>query len=240
VDGQLKAGEHLLEQLKDWEPPHLQGPPNGDDNWPVLSVNPQDPDWPDPLIKLYNEWPDALLPHPRNPDFDFSNPEARKKYPEEFIKEMCRRTSFEFGEPYYEKQLVPEIHESELPNQFGEIPLIAFLHSARNVRRRWAANYYARNDDVSYLADCCRERFRALDKVTYMTGEYNRLWHRDSIDRMYEWLQRGTGRRHPGFRKYVLKGWGDAEGFGHQDLYWGKDSPEKVMPKILAGLSPPA
>jgi hypothetical protein len=82
-------------------------------------------------------------------------------------------------------------------------------------------------DDYSYL-----NRAAFKDRVlTLITGDLNSLWHRDSIDTMYEWLRWGRNRDQPRkLRKHVLNG------FGHQDLYWGADAPEHVFPLILEGL----
>lgn len=121
----------------------------------------------------------------------------------------------------------------ELPQQFGAIPLRMYAQGAKNVRRRWAGTYQASNEDVSLIGSESRGRFDALEGVTLITGAKNQLWHRDSIDRMYEWLTRGSGRQTPKVRKRVLRD------YGHQDLLWGKDARKDVFPEILDGLRPP-
>jgi hypothetical protein len=75
-----------------------------------------------------------------------------------------------------------------------------------------------------------RQHFYDLEKVTLITGAMNRLWHRDSIDCMYEWLVRGDARPSEKIRKVILKR------YGHQDLLWGEQSPRDVFPDILDGL----
>ncbi len=121
--------------------------------------------------------------------------------------------------------------EGELPRQFGAIPLRMYVHGARNVRRGWAARYDKENDNVDLLQPECRERFDRLERVTLITGAKNQLWHRDSIDRMYEWLTRGSPRdKH---QKHIIPD------YGHQDLLWGKDAREDVFPRILEGLPEP-
>jgi hypothetical protein len=47
---------------------------------------------------------------------------------------------------------------------------------------------------------------------------------------MYEWLHRGTPPEPGKFVKHVLGS------YGHQDLFWGRESKVDVFPKILEGL----
>jgi hypothetical protein len=69
------------------------------------------------------------------------------------------------------------------------------------------------------------EAFKDLE-ITLITGADNPLWHRDSIDRMAEWLAR---RGRPA-TKHVL------DGYGHQDLWWGERSEKDVFPLVLEGV----
>jgi hypothetical protein len=66
------------------------------------------------------------------------------------------------------------------------------------------------------------QRFIPFDRITLLTGAQNPLWHRDSVDKMGEWLGR--------FRREVPKHVFD--GFGHQDLWWGRRSAEVVFPFV--------
>jgi hypothetical protein len=152
---------------------------------------------------------------------------------------MCNRLSFMYGMPYHHKNLVEVIHDPsnpELLNQFGAIPLRMYLHAARNLRRGHASYFdeetsSPRHDE--FVSDVARRRFRTLEKVTLITGALNRLWHRDSIDRMHEWLSRGSSRSLQTFRKHIFTN------YGHQDLLWGTDSERDVYPEIAAGLREP-
>jgi hypothetical protein len=68
--------------------------------------------------------------------------------------------------------------------------------------------------------------------VTLITGNENQVWHRDSIDRMYEWLRRELPLSHrPHVRKHVLPL------YGHQDLLWGSKAAMDVYPSIEEGLA---
>ena len=145
---------------------------------------------------------------------------------------MCNRVSFMYGEPYYEPSLLPEIHSDAdaLRHQFGAIPLYMYLHAAQAVRRGWVAPFDNPITDTQYIGDDARRRFDGID-ITLITGDRNRLWHRDSVDRMYEWLRRGNGRRSGRTQKIIFNG------YGHQDLYWGRNSWDEVFPRIAEALT---
>lgn len=148
-----------------------------------------------------------------------------------------------YGMPYHEPNLIEEIHQagpadlrggpSLLEEQFGAIPLHLYLHCARNLRHGQATIARPGPSDRPVVSDEARSRFHSLESVTLITGALNRLWHRDSIDRMYEWLMRGSTRYRLRVRKHVL------EDYAHQDLLWGSRSPMDVYPKILDGLGEP-
>lgn len=213
LDSRLKVQDHLLERLLE----RREG---------VVAIDPREKAFPEQLERLYESWPDGLRPHPVRDD--------------SAVHRLCDRIAFMYGTPYLERNLVPEIHaegredEAELPRQFGAIPLRMYVHGARNSRRGWAAGYEAATpfDLVGPEVTSARERFDALEGVTLITGDRNQLWHRDSVDRMFEWLRRGPQR--PGLReKYVKK---IERGYGHQDLLWGRNAWRDVFPDILDGL----
>ena len=150
---------------------------------------------------------------------------------------MCNRVSFMYGMPYHHGNLVDEIHgtaeiDPVLQQQFGSIPLHMYLHAARNIRQRHATFYKDPARDNSRFVDGdALNRFRNLKgKITLITGGRNRLWHRNSIDLMYEWLTQGDF----GFRRRVEKH--ILLDYGHQDLLWGKLAPDKVYGIIRDGL----
>ena len=93
------------------------------------------------------------------------------------------------------------------------------------------AAYGAPKDESTLLGQKAREQFAALDRITLITGAKNRLWQRDSIDRMYEWLRRPARAEDKQVVKHVLRG------YGHQDLLWGKNSKEDVYKKIASRLT---
>jgi len=121
---------------------------------------------------------------------------------------------------------------AELSAQFGAIPLRLYVHAWRNLRRGWAAPFGAGDDDRTLVGAEARRRFGRLGALLLLTGERNPLWHRRSIDRMYEWLVRGPRTAAVPATRRVLRG------YGHQDLLWGRRAPEEVFPWIESALRP--
>jgi hypothetical protein len=174
------------------------------------------------LETVYANWPGRPFHEPKSED-EQNTP----------VDEMCNRLRFMYGMPYLHGRLKKEIHALEHPKltkQFGGIPLHMYIHAARNIRRGHASFYEGTVDNELFVSDTARDHFKVLDKVTLITGELNRLWHRNSVDLMYEWLCRGE----PEFAKRVEKKvFAD---FGHQDLLWGNDADTCIFPTIASGL----
>ena len=219
IDSRLKSEERVLERLTS----DVANVPVIDPRMDAAGKLPQKP-WPSDLERLYMAWPSGLRAH------DDQDPS---------VSQMCNRVSFMYGMPFYHQNLAPGIHEAapkhqgtgsvgpELPRCFGGFPLKMYLHAARNLRAGQATFF----DSGSGIAtEASREKFLELESVTLITGELNRLWHRDSIDRMHEWLCRGFTQANRFVRKFVLKD------FAHQDLLWSGKSPVHVYPRIAEGL----
>jgi pimeloyl-ACP methyl ester carboxylesterase len=232
VDGRLKADDHLLERLgAQRRQDELQGKDNRNDFVDPTCDHDRElrNEWPDALVKMYDAWPGWLKPHGNRR----RNNNGGDEHTPQHVLEMCDRVSFMFGEPYYEPALHPEIHESptELAHQFGMMPLPMYVHAAQCVRRGWAAPYNASHTDHSLIDGQARKHFDGLP-VLLITGAMNRLWHRDSVDRMYEWLKRSDpsdsqpSDRDSSYRKKIFMR------NGHQDLFWGTNSWKDVFPEI--------
>ena len=210
IDNVLKAEDQVLEGLLA-DGQHLLHPTKG---WErsVCTRDPGDGPWPPPLEDPYRVWLDTPLP-------------------DDCTVEICHRLSYMFGMPFIPDK-IPAIHDGYLPAQFGYIPLQFLLHCCQNLRRGHAAPFVPSSTgplppDTRYLQ---RRPFQDR-RITLITGDLNSLWHRDSIDTMYEWLRRGRRAEQPlSLQKHVVPD------FGHQDLYWGVDAPRLVFPKILEGL----
>jgi hypothetical protein len=255
-DGRLKSEERILERLTRTNLPGSGGlfvalnpKVHADEkNGPVL-----DTPWPRELDRLYGDWPGRLKSHDIIRDetagapgpgrnSNGSGPAAPVNPDALRVKrlaaaEMCNRLGFLYGTPYYHPNLVPAIHgdntlEPLLPTRFGAIPLDMFIHAGRNVRRGIATIYDQSRTtlkDRDLVSADARSRFHDLKKVTLVTGDRNQLWHRNSIDLMYEWLRRGAGRDR--IVKHVMPD------YGHQDLLWGTRAPEQVYEFVGKGLT---
>jgi len=204
-DGRLKTQDHALERACIEEPDLLVVDPRPGRRWPRE------------LEEIYRNWPDALRPH------------AGERTE---VEEMCNRLGFMYGPIYREENLFPELHQGRaLEQQFGGIPLRMYLQAARNARRGWAAPFGAGERDRTLIGEEARRHFDELEAITLVTGLLNQIWHRDSIDRMYEWLRRGPARPTPRVRKEIL------DEYAHQDLLWGRNAHADVFRLIEGGLS---
>jgi hypothetical protein len=209
-DGWTKVQDRLLERVADQVPP-------------PQTISPTNkPPWPKPLEEPFQRWPRIWGP------------------PAPFDGEFFQRLSFMFGQCF----LVSNLHELMTPaaieQQFGPVPLTFYRHAAQNALRGFAAKLDAEgmldpatpNERIplelgrTYMN---LERFRPFD-ITLLTGSANPLWHRDSVDLMGEWLAR---LQRP-VKKIIVNG------YGHQDLWWGKHSRDDVFPRVLKAISAPS
>jgi alpha/beta hydrolase family protein len=214
IDDVVKAEDGVLEDLlfshhQDLLHPTKKWDPN------LCQQDAVDGDWDDLLQKPYEIWKQTPLRH-------------------DCAVTMCHRVSYMFGMPYIPDN-IPAIHGSgpgsSLPLQFGYIPVQFLLHCCQNLRRGYAAPFVPRGRGRSLASqDALLNQAAFRDrKLTLITGDLNSLWHRDSIDTMYEWLLRGRPSAQR-VEKHVLAG------FGHQDLHWGLKAPDSVFPLIANGL----
>ena len=123
---------------------------------------------------------------------------------------ICERLSFMFGTPFEEANLAAGVHEG-VASRFGAIHRTLYTQCGQHVRRGVAARFGEPVSGSRAYSLLDTRGFRRL-RVTLVTGGRNQLWHRDSIDRMHEYL----GRAQVGARsqRHVL------HGYGHQDLLW--------------------
>lgn len=201
-DGWAKTQDRLLDRMATCNPP--------------AKISPADAKWHEMLEELYEMWPEAWGP----------------RWEDEFFK----RLAFMFGQPFLPSNLHPDMTREVLRQQFGSFPFKLFQHAGQNAIRGFAGSLDAEgslpsttpNDRIrSTIAETYLrpERFRDLH-ITLLTGGGNPLWHRDSIDRMAEWL----GRNGDWPQKFVLPG------YGHQDLWWGPKSSTDVFPRVFDAL----
>jgi len=236
IDGQLKCEDRVLERFRTPTKPTKNGslaPFIIDPRFVIEagSLEPRNP-WERELEALYGTWPDALKAHG----------EPTSATPLEAVHRMCNRMGFMYGMVYQHGNLHCSIHgdsgrPGSLPTLFGAIPLQMFRHGANNIRQR-QATFFDPDDGSNdrFLSEDAHDSYLELlnegGRVTLITGALNRLWHRDSIDLMYEWLCRGIPLGAGKCVKHVLPT------YGHQDLLWGTESAQDVFPKIAAALKP--
>jgi len=224
LDSRLKSEERILEILKHTKkPPFLSVDPGINPKTLQLKAA-----WPGRLDQLYSSWPGRPF-HDEHTGTGKLDPERAA------VRDMCNRLAFMYGMPYFHGNLVKQIHGTDdvapvLQNQFGAIPAHMYIHAARNIRCGHATIYDRPPADRSLISGDAAARFHDL-KVTLITGEMNRLWHRTSIDNMHAWLTRGPWARRR-IKKHILRG------YGHQDLLWGKDAADDVFWIIEDGLAP--
>jgi pimeloyl-ACP methyl ester carboxylesterase len=188
-------------------------------------VSPHGTPWAGHMEDAYSRWPRAWL-----------TPGASA------TQKMYRRLTFMFGEPYA-STLEPDVPPSVLLGMFGSLHLGLYLHLGQQVRRGFAAKF-----DAPDILDRSRVLSRSTwahdhdlepqhfyeGSVALIGGAQNRLWHRDSVDLMYEWLRSNapTGARKSPIRKHIFPG------YAHLDLLWGPRAREDVYPIIKDSLDP--
>jgi hypothetical protein len=254
LDGWLKVLEQILQDLpatrqdlpatRQTQPVPVNLPPLPPPSPKLYALSPHADGypglaWPPSFERLFQEWKRSMYPHGCGDAF-------------------CDRLWFMFGADYRAEDMM-QLHDGEgahgLAAHFGAMPLGLYQHIEQNCNRGWAAPYLGdkeigkllerdlasakeeeafREQAETYVSAGAARHFAGVD-LTLIAPEEGQVWHRESIDRMYEWLQRHHPRstRH---RKRVF------ERFGHIDLWWSSKAREIVYPYILQQLArdPPA
>jgi pimeloyl-ACP methyl ester carboxylesterase len=211
-DGWIKAEDFLIERVLVQDPERR-------------GVSPHEPDWKNDMEQAFKRWPAAWFAPGSS-----------------LAQQMYRRLTFMFGEPYA-SSLAPAMPEDVLLSMFGSLHLGLYLHLGQQVRRGYAAPFNAPD-----ILDRARPSARAVSidnrdlsaqyfydgSVVLIAGARNRLWHRDSIDLMYEWLRSNVpaGARKPSIKKHILPD------YAHLDLLWGPNAREDVYELIKDSLDP--
>jgi hypothetical protein len=205
-DGWIKAEDFILERVLAEEPA-------------LRSVDPHAERWPAFLEQAYELWP--WLPEGTRP-----------------LQRLFRRLTFMYGEPYARARMHPSLSDRALLALFGPLHLGLYLHAGQLVRRGYAARFdepdivgrrrESANNERQLEGDLLPAHFKTK-RVTLLTGAENQLWHRDSIDRMHEWLlAHACFRREPRHQKHVLRD------YAHLDLFLGAEAQTEVYPLIEA------
>jgi alpha-beta hydrolase superfamily lysophospholipase len=221
-DGWIKAEDFVLERILTHAPE-------------CRAIDPRRlAEWPRDMRQAYELYPRSWLPA--------GHAEA---------DEILRRLTFMFGQPYPPEVLAPDIHGPRLSELFGAMHVGLYLHAGQMVRRGFAAPFdepdvidrkptRAHAEGPKQPSDAWPPPKSYLDpapfrdkRITLLTGTENRLWHRDSIDLMFEWLMNEARPSAAGARpvRHVLRG------YAHQDLYWGRYAERDVYPIVADALA---
>lgn len=159
--------------------------------------------WPDELESMFRTWRRTVFPH------DCGDP-------------FCDRIWFLYGGDFRADHML-EMHNQALRRHFGALPVGLCTHIIENCQRGFAVSY----DSHQPLLDPAPFAHRDL---LLMTGSENQVWHRDSIDRMYEWLRRELGPAAAHVRRLVF------ENYGHVDVWWSDGAARDVFAAVTAWL----
>jgi hypothetical protein len=191
------------------------------------AISPRRPDeWPPAFKTAAAGWPSAWLPAQGTTSFE----------------RMLHDLSFMVGPPYALDRLDESLRNASIEPFFGPMHLGLYLHASQSVRRGYLARFdepdiidrarvlplfsRAPPEPKPPLGDLDPQFFRNKSVALIAAGQ-SRLWHRDAIDLMYDWLQ-SIGGRDPStsVTKHVFVD------YGLQELFWGLRAPAEVYPAI--------
>jgi pimeloyl-ACP methyl ester carboxylesterase len=216
-NGWVKAEDYLIERVLAQDPTCRAIDPKNLRAWPAV------------MRTAEGSWPKAWLPSGTEP-----------------WESMLRLLTFMFGQPYFLDAIDPSLRCAKLLPVFGNMHLGTYWHLGQMVRRGFAAKF--NEPDVIDRSRLLRRRPRASHRegptggdlasgpnfkdkvVTLVSGAENRLWHRDSMDLMYEWLCNNAGGGSGRFYKQAYRG------YGLQEIVWGTNAPDDIFPHIESGL----
>jgi pimeloyl-ACP methyl ester carboxylesterase len=223
-NGWFKAEDFILERVLHQSPHCRDIDPNRREAWPPA------------FRQAYDRWPQAWLPQG-------TSPAAR----------LLQNLTFMFGQPYAEEALHESLQGSILTRQFGPMHMGLYQHIGQMVRRGYAARFdapdvidrprrrlrraaghptrqSANTDPPASPSDFAAEPFLGM-QLTLICAAENQLWHRDSIDLMYDWLRsiHCNGRRVACAKRVFA-------GYRIQELLWGKRAKAEVYDSFLAGV----
>jgi hypothetical protein len=105
------------------------------------------------------------------------------------------------GQPYSHDRLDHSLRERPLNRFFGNLHVGLYLHISQMVRRGYASPFNApevidprRGRSSTQPGDAAESDLRPeffIDKhITLISAARDRVWHRESLDLMYDWLRR--------------------------------------------------
>jgi hypothetical protein len=184
--------------------------------------------WPAAMAVGYDTWPKKWLPDPGTYTWE----------------RLLHYFSFMVGHPYGIRRLHPTLRTGLVEPVFGPMHIGLYLHAAQSVRRGYLARFNAPDilDRGRLVTGSQREPKTPVDgdldpthfagkKIILVAPGQSRIWHRDSIDLMYEWLRNTTPRSERFVSKLVFPE------LGLQELFWSEDCLETYA-GIQAALAP--
>ena len=134
---------------------------------------------------------------------------------------VARRIYFVYGDVYQWENINRPTMEQAVPSFFGNGNITFFEHISLMIRASAARN--ARGEDV-YLANADAFRF----PMTFMTGEYNRMFVPKGLQRTYDHLRKANGSEYYTHRVF--------KDYAHLDCWLGTNAERDVWPTALAEL----
>jgi cholesterol oxidase len=134
---------------------------------------------------------------------------------------VARRIYFIYGDVYRYENINRPTMEQAVPSFFGNGNITFFEHISLMIRASAARN--ARGEDV-YLANPDAYRF----PMSFMTGEYNRMFVPAGLQRTYDHLRKANGSQYYTHRVF--------KDYAHLDCWLGTEAERDVWPTALAEL----
>jgi hypothetical protein len=171
-NGWLKAEDFIFERIL-----HEEATCRG--------VSPNTPKlWPKAMEGGYQGWPQAWLP----------GDAAQRDH-------LLPRLTFMVGQPYSHDRLEHSLRDRPLNRFFGNLHVGLYLHISQMVRRGYASRFNApeviaprRGRSSTQPGEAAESDLRPeffIDKhITLISAARDRVWHRESLDLMYDWLRR--------------------------------------------------
>jgi hypothetical protein len=203
-NGWLKAENFFLERVVDEDPGCRGLDPSALERWPKA------------MRDAYKLWPPTWMP----------------------TDEWLKRLTFMIGQPFSMDRLHDDVRCRPIEPFFGLLHMGLYMHAAQIVRRGYTAPFNqadvidrSRIDrqagaNATALSDLAHTHF-ASKNLFLFTAARNQVWHRDSMDSMYEWLRNnGCHSSH----KRVFSG------YNLQELLWAREAPREIYPEIASCL----
>jgi hypothetical protein len=134
---------------------------------------------------------------------------------------VARRIYFIYGDVYRYENINRPTMDRAVPSFFGNGNITFFEHISLMIRASAARN--ARGEDV-YLSNADAYRF----PMSFMTGEYNRMFVPQGLQRTYDQLRAANGSEYYTHRVF--------KDYAHLDCWLGTEAERDVWPTALAEL----